>query len=80
MKNNYLYGSKTIFMDHTKILKALVAIVMTAVLAILIMLIVAHIRNGLATSNSKLMLAAYILMSVYALYRLYINIKGILKK
>ena len=67
-------------MDHTKILKALVAIVMTAVLAVLIMLIVAHIQNGLATLNSKLMLAAYILMSVYALYRLYINIKGILKK
>lgn len=67
-------------MDHTKILKALVAIVMAAVLAVLVMLIVAHVQAGLSTSNSKLMLVAYILMGIYALYRLYINIKGIIRK
>ena len=67
-------------MDHNKFLKALVAIVMASVLAVLVMLMVTHVQAGLNTSNSKLMLAVYVLMCIYALYRLIMNVKGIFKK
>lgn len=66
-------------MDHRKILKALVAIVMAAVLVVLIMLTVNHVQSGLMTSNSKLMLAAYALMMLYAAYRIFVNIRDIFR-
>ena len=56
-------------MDHKKILKGLVLIVMAAALAIIVLAADAHVKKGLATSESKLMLGAYILMGLYAAFR-----------
>ena len=67
-------------MDPRKILKGLVALVMTAVLVVLIMLTVAHVQSGLLTNNSKLMLGAYVLMMLYAGYRVFVNVRDILRK
>lgn len=66
-------------MDHRKIMKALVAIVMTAALVILILLIVNQVKAGLTASNSKMMLAGYAAMALYAAYRIYANIRDIFK-
>lgn len=66
-------------MDHRKILKGLVALVMTAVLVVLVMLTITHIQTGIVTQSSKLMLGGYILMMAYAAYRIYINVKDIFK-
>ena len=66
-------------MDHRKIMKALVAIVMAAVLVVLVMLTVNHEKAGLMTTNSKLMLAGYVAMMFYAAYRIFANIRDCLK-
>lgn len=66
-------------MDHRKIIKALVAIVMTAVLAVLVLLTINHVKAGLMTSNSKLMLAGYAAMMLYAAYRIFANIRDIFR-
>ena len=66
-------------MDHRKIMKALVAIVMAAVLVVLVMLTVNHVKAGLMTTNSKLMLAGYAAMMLYADYRIFANIRDIFK-
>lgn len=67
-------------MDHKKIFKGLVLIVMAAALAIIVMAASAHVEKGLATENSKLMLAAYVLMGLYAAYRIFANIRDIFRK
>lgn len=67
-------------MDYKKILKGLVLIVMSAALAIIVLAASAHVEKGLTTSNSKLMLAAYILMGLYAAYRIFANIRDIFRK
>lgn len=66
-------------MDHRKILKGLVALVMTAVLVVLVMLTITHVQSGLLTNNSKLMLGAYILMMLYAGYRVFVNVRDIFR-
>lgn len=66
-------------MDHRKILKGLVALVMAAVLVVLVMLTVTHVQSGLLTSNSKLMLGAYVLMIIYAFYRVFVNVRDIFR-
>ena len=65
-------------MDHKKISKALVLMVMSAALAVIVMAASAHAEKGLATSNSKLMLGAY--MGLYAAFRIIANIIDIFKK
>lgn len=66
-------------MNQHKILKAMVAFVMAAVLVVLIMLTFNHVKTGLMTSNSKLMLAGYIAMILYAAYRIFVNIREIFR-
>ena len=66
-------------MDHRKILKGLVALVMTAVLVVLIMLTVNHVQAGIMTNNQKITLAAYVLMMLYAAYRIFVNVRDIFK-
>ena len=56
-------------MDHRKIMKGLVALVMTAVIVVLVMLTIAHVQSGITTQSSKLMLGGYILMIAYAAFR-----------
>ena len=67
-------------MNPHKILKGLVAVVMAAVLVVLAMLTINHVQAGIMTQNQKLMLGAYILMMVYAGYRMVVNIIDIFKK
>lgn len=66
-------------MDHRKILKGLVALVMTAVLVVLVMLTVNHLQVGIMTNNQKLTLAAYVLMMLYAGYRIFVNVRDIFR-
>lgn len=66
-------------MDHRKFLKGLVALVMTAVLVVLVILTVNHVQFGIMTNNQKLTLIAYILMMLYAVYRIYVNIRDIFR-
>lgn len=67
-------------MNPHKILKGLVAVVMAAVLVVLAMLTINHVQAGIMTQNQKLMLGAYILMMLYAGYRMVVNIIDIFKK
>ena len=66
-------------MNPRKILKGLVAVVMAAVLAVLAMLAITHVQAGITTQNQKLMLGAYVLMMLYAAYRLFVNIRDIFR-
>lgn len=66
-------------MDHRKILKGLVALVMAAVLVVLVMLTVNHLQVGIMTNNQKLTLAAYVLMMLYAAYRIFVNVRDIFR-
>ena len=66
-------------MDHRKILKGLVALVMTAVLVVLVMLTITHVQAGILTQSSKLMLGGYILMMAYAAYRIFVNVRDIFR-
>ena len=67
-------------MNPHKILKGLVAVVMAAVLVVLAMLTINHVQAGIMTQNQKIMLGAYILMMLYAGYRMVVNIIDIFKK
>lgn len=67
-------------MDNHKILKALVAVVMIAVIVVLVLITVSHVRTGLDSSNSKLMLALYVAMICYAAYRAFVCIKEIVRR
>ena len=61
-------------------MKGLVALVMTAVLVVLVMLAVTHVQAGIMTNTQKLTLGAYILMMVYAAFRIFSNIRDIFRK
>lgn len=56
-------------------MKGLVALVMAAVLVVLVLLTVEQVKAGLETSYSKLMLAGYVALMVYAAYRIFANIR-----
>ena len=58
-------------------MKGLVALVMAAVLVVLVMLTITHVQSGIITQSSKLMLGGYVLMMVYAAYRVVVNIRDI---
>ena len=66
-------------MDPRKILKGLVAVVMAAVIVVLVLLTISHVEAGIMTNNQKLTLGAYILMMLYAAYRLFANVRDIFK-
>ena len=66
-------------MDHKKIMKGLVALVMTAVLVVLVMLTITHVQAGIVTQSSKIILGGYILMMAYAAYRIFSNIRDIFR-
>ena len=53
---------------------------MAAVMVVLVLLIVNHVKMGLDTSNAKLVLALYVVMMGYALYRIFSNLKDVFKK
>ena len=55
------------------------AMMVLAIIALVVFMIV-HIRTGLAATNARLMLAAYVLMIFWASYRLFTIIKSLLGK
>lgn len=63
-----------------KILKVVYAIFMAAVLAAVIAFMVVHIKAGLCTQNAKLVLAAYVLLTLWASYRLFTLLRDIVRK
>ncbi len=66
-------------MDTKKIYKALVLLVMSAALAVIVMAASTHAEKGLATQESKLILGAYILLGIYAAFRIFVNIRNIFR-
>lgn len=66
-------------MDIKKIYKALVLLVMSAALAVIVMAASTHAEKGLATQESKLILGAYILLGIYAAFRIFVNIRNIFR-
>ena len=66
-------------MDAKKIYKALVLMVMAAALAVIVIAADAHVERGLATRESKLILGAYVLMGIYAAFRIFINARDIFR-
>jgi hypothetical protein len=52
---------------------------MATVLVVLAMLTINHVQTGIMTQNQKLMLGAYVLMMLYAAYRLFVNIRDIFR-
>lgn len=67
-------------MDGRKILKGLVAVVMTAAAVVLVLISVAQVRMGLETGSAKLMLAMYLAMICYAAWRAFASIRDIFRK
>lgn len=66
-------------MDTKKIYKALVILVMAAALAVIVIAASSHAEKGLATQESKLILGAYVLMGIYAAFRILVNIRDIFR-
>ena len=66
-------------MDTNKIYKALVILVMAAALAVIVIAASSHAEKGLAPQESKLILGAYVLMGIYAAFRILVNIRDIFR-
>lgn len=63
-----------------KIMKACLAVLMLAAIVVLIVMMVAHIKEGLATQTAKTYLAFYIVLILWASVRMVSLIKQILSK
>lgn len=63
-----------------KALRIFSAAMMALAIIALIVFMIVHIKAGLAATNAKLMLAAYVLMIFWAGYRLFSIIKSLLGK
>ena len=53
---------------------------MTLAIIDLVVFMIVHIRSGLAGTNAKLLLAAYVLMIFWAGFRLFVAIRNLLGK
>ncbi len=65
---------------ENKVLKILYAVFMALILVVLVVFIIMHIRAGLDTQNSKLFLAGYALLFLWAAARVYTLVKELLQK
>ncbi len=63
-----------------KALKIFYAVFMTLILAALVVFMIMHIREGLAGSYNKLMLAGYILLLLWAGFRVFTLVRELLGK
>lgn len=63
-----------------KALRIFSAAMMALAIIALIVFMIVHIKAGLAATNAKLMLAAYVLMIIWAGYRLFAIVKSLLGK
>lgn len=64
---------------NTKIVRILYAVLLLAILVTLICLVAVHIKAGLQTGLAKIYLAAYALLIVWAVYRLFTLVRDILR-
>jgi hypothetical protein len=63
-----------------KALRIFLAVMMTLAIIALVVFMIVHIKAGLDGPNAKLMLAAYVLMIIWAAFRLLATIKSLLSK
>ncbi len=63
-----------------KALKIFYAVFMTLILISLVIFMIMHIREGLAGSYAKLMLAGYILLLLWASFRVFTLVRELLGK
>ncbi len=63
-----------------KVLKIFYAVFMTFILVTLVIFMIMHIREGLAGSYNKLMLAGYILLTIWAAARVFTLVRELLGK
>lgn len=63
-----------------KILKICLAVLMTAAIVILTVLMVMHIKGGLTSQSAKMYMWFYVILIVWAAIRLFSLVKDILKK
>lgn len=63
---------------NSKIVKILYAVLLLAILVLVACFLVAHVKAGLQTGISKIYLGLYIILIVWALYRLYTIIRELL--
>lgn len=63
-----------------KVLKIFYAVFMVLILAALVVFMITHIKVGIEGSNAKLLLAGYIMLIVWAAFRIFTLVKEILKK
>ncbi len=62
------------------VLKIFYAVFMTLILAAMVVFMVIHIRAGLDGQNAKLLLGGYILLILWAVYRIFTLIRDIARK
>lgn len=63
-----------------KALKIFYAVFMTLILAAMVVFMVIHIRAGLDGQTAKLLLGGYILLILWALYRIFTLLRDIIRK
>ena len=63
-----------------KAFRIFLAAMMTLAIVALVVFMIVHIRAGLDGTNAKLLLAAYVLMIIWAAIRLFSTIKSLLGK
>ena len=62
------------------VLKIFYAVFMTLILTAMVVFMVIHIRAGLDGQNAKLLLGGYILLILWAVYRIFTLIRDITRK
>jgi hypothetical protein len=67
-------------MMGNNVLKIFYAVFMTLILAAMVVFMVIHIRAGLDGQNAKLLLGGYILLILWAVYRIFTLIRDIARK
>ncbi len=63
-----------------KALKIFYAVFMTLILVTLVVFMIMHISEGLVTSYSKLMLAGYILLTLWAAARVFTLVRELIER
>ena len=63
-----------------KVFRIFFAAMMTLAIIALVVFMIVHVRAGLDGANAKLLLAAYVLMIIWAGFRLFATVKSLLRK
>ena len=69
--------NKLIYIMGNKALRIFLAVMMTLAIIALVVFMIVHIRAGLDGVNAKLLLAAYVLMIIWAGFRLLATIRSL---